>query len=237
MALSGSSKLLLDQPVHRFFARLEGGQFPPGEALNVLVKHFGETVGPDPCGALEVWPVKHCALLQAVDGDAVKRCPGEVGKQQHRSVRLAGYIRGNEPRHLLQFNGGAVRSVHQKNLLALLLDVANAVFHESLLSTRVAPPSRRLGANLSCRSPERSRGRNRMDHVKPSEVIPNLQPLGRTASWERGSSDSPEFQPRRGAYDSPARKCRVGVKDSTESRRDGTNSQAHPSAPALALPT
>ena len=121
-----------NQPVQRFLAGLERGQVPLRERLQVFVENFGQAVRSHPGGTLDVRPVKYQRGLDPFYRLLVHFRAREVGQEQHRSARFSGNPRRHQIGKFFQFFGGAIGAIHQQDLLALVADETDAVFHTPL---------------------------------------------------------------------------------------------------------
>jgi hypothetical protein len=76
-----------------------------------------------------MWTIKNRALFQSHCCLATELRAGEVGEQQHRASRLGCHVFWNIARDSFKVYRVAVRYIYEQHLLSLVLDEADAIFH------------------------------------------------------------------------------------------------------------
>src|SRR6266852_809120 len=129
--------LCFNQPVHRFFARLEEDNLALRKAVEALHESVGNIFGAHPCRLFHEGPVESEDFFDSGRNRPVDFGTSKVGQDEHRLTRMFCNDDLNifeQEQHLLSRN---LRSVDQQDLLALMLDEVDAVVHESESSSPV----------------------------------------------------------------------------------------------------
>ena len=122
-------QLALNQPGQGLFTILESGELATRIFFQVLLEVSREILCPYPCRFPDVGFVEDRAFLDCPNSLHVKRCLGEIRKQQHRTAWLDRHIFGNCPCNLFDFTGRAVRKISKKNLFSLMGDESDSFIH------------------------------------------------------------------------------------------------------------
>lgn len=122
------------EPIHSLFPSWKCGEITPGKAFEILVEDFGQALGADPCGTLDVGTVKGKRFFDAGSGGLVHVRIREIGECEDGVRGERGDLALNLVDDQDDLLGGETAEINQHDCLSAVFDELDAVVHETALS-------------------------------------------------------------------------------------------------------